>query len=86
MLCYAALYSVTSDKRQISRVFLLHQIWIIKYSVKYLTVDCKYLLFLQDFFFRLKLKQYKNANIADCLKKLPGNSSNKRNYWTEYLT
>ena len=23
---------------------------------------------LQDFFFRLKPKQYKNANIADCLK------------------
>ena len=31
-------------------VFLLCQIWIVKYSVKYSTVDCKYLLFLQDFF------------------------------------
>ena len=41
----------------------------VNYSVKYSTVDCKYLLFLQDFFFRLKPKQYKNANIADCLKK-----------------
>ena len=53
-------------KRSNSRVFLLHQIWIVKYSVKYSTVDCKYLLFLQDFFFKLKPKQYKNANIADC--------------------
>jgi hypothetical protein len=25
--------------------------------------------FQQDFFFTLKPKQYKNANIADCLKK-----------------
>ena len=33
-----------------SRVFLLRQIWIVKYSVKYSTVDCKYLLFQQDFF------------------------------------
>ena len=41
----------------------------VNYSVKFLTVDCKYLLFLQDFFFILKPKQYKNANIADCLKK-----------------
>ena len=38
------------------------------YFVKYSTVNCKYLIFLQDFFFRLKPKQYKNANIADCLK------------------
>ena len=40
----------------------------VNYSVKNSTVYCKYLLFLQDFFFRLKPKQYKNANIADCLK------------------
>ena len=46
----------------------------VNYSVKNSTVDCKYLLFLQDFFFRLKPKQYKNANIADCLKKTSGNS------------
>ena len=37
--------------------------------VKYSTVECKYLLFLQDFFYRLKPKQYKNANIADSLNK-----------------
>ena len=30
-------------------VFLLRQIWIVKYSVKYSIVDCKFLLFLQDF-------------------------------------
>ena len=41
----------------------------VNYSVKFLTVDCKYLLFLQDFFFILKPKQYKKTNIADCLKK-----------------
>ena len=34
------------------------------------TVDCKYLFFLQGFFFRLKPKQYKDANIADCFKKI----------------
>jgi hypothetical protein len=39
--------SKSSDQKQnIGSVFLLHQIWIVKYS----TVDCKYLLFLQDFF------------------------------------
>ena len=37
----------------------------INYSIKYSTVDCKYLLFLQDFFFRVKPKHYKKANIAD---------------------
>ena len=37
----------------------------VNYSVKYSTADCKYLLFLPDFFFRLKTKQY---DIADCLK------------------
>ena len=41
----------------------------VNYSVKNSTVDCNYLLFLQDFFFRLKPKQYKNVNNADCLKK-----------------
>ena len=41
----------------------------INYFVKYSTVDCNYLLFLQDYFFRSKPKHYKNANIADCLKK-----------------
>ena len=40
----------------------------VNYSVKNSTVDCKYLLCLKDFYFRLKPKQYKNANIADCLK------------------
>ena len=44
----------------------------VNYSVKYSIVDCKYLLFLQGLFFRLKPKQYKNANIADCLKKTSG--------------
>ena len=32
-----------------SRVFLLRQIWIMKYSVKYSTVNCKYLLFYKIF-------------------------------------
>ena len=36
-------------------MFLFRQIWIVKYSA----VDCKYLLFLQDFILRSKLKQYK---------------------------
>ena len=50
---------------QIAKVFLLWQIWIIKYS----TVDCKYLLFLQDFFFRLKPKQYKKCQYSWLFKK-----------------
>ena len=33
----------------------------VNYSIKNLTVDCKHLLFLQDFFFRLKPKQYKKC-------------------------
>ena len=41
----------------------------VNYSVKYLTVDCKYLLFLQDFFFRLKPKQYKKCQYSWLLKK-----------------
>ena len=53
----------------ISRVFLLRQIWIVKYCVKYSTVDCKYLHFLQDFFFRLKPKQYKKCQYCRLLKK-----------------
>ena len=32
-------------------------------------ISFKYLLFLQDFFFRLKPKQYKNANIVNSLKR-----------------
>ena len=39
------------------------------YSVKYSTIDFKYLLFLQDFFFRLKQNSIKNANIADPQKR-----------------
>ena len=38
----------------------------VNYSVKNSTVDCKYLRFLQDFFFRLKPNSTKNANTADC--------------------
>ena len=45
----------------------------VNYSVENSTVDCKYLLFLQDFSLRLKPRQYKNANIANCLKKPLGN-------------
>ena len=78
-------YSSISDTffYDFSRVFLLRQIWIIKYSIKYSAVDRKYLLFLQDFFFRLKPKQHKNSNIADCLKNISGNSLNKTTYLTE---
>ena len=57
-------YKRRSEVSKISRVFLLHQIWIVKYSVKYSTVDCKYLLFLQYFFFRSKPKQYKKCQYS----------------------
>ena len=46
----------------------------VNYSVKNSTVDCKYLLFLQDFFFRLKPKQYKKYQYFRLLKKISGNS------------
>ena len=56
-----------------SRVFLLRQIWIVKYSLKYSlkysTVDYNYLLFLQDFFFGLKPKQYKKCHYCRLSKK-----------------
>ena len=36
---------------------------LVNYSFKYSTVDCQYLLFLQDFFFfRLKPKQFKKCH------------------------
>ena len=41
----------------------------VNYSVKNSTVDCKYLLFLQDFFFRLKPKQYKKCQYSWLFKK-----------------
>ena len=41
----------------------------VNYSVKYTTVDCNYLLFLQDFFFRLKAKQYKKYQYCRLFKK-----------------
>ena len=55
----------------LAKTFLLCQIWIIKYSVKYSTVDCKYLLFLQDcFFFKFKPKQYKKCQYCRLFKKI----------------
>ena len=36
---------------------------------KYSNVDCKYLLFLQDFFFRFKPKQYKKCKYCRLFKK-----------------
>ena len=41
----------------------------VNYSVKYSTVDCKYLLFLQEFFFRLKPKKYKKCQYKRLFKK-----------------
>ena len=58
------------NKQVISRlIFRLHQPCFfysvnyvnVNYSVKYSIVNCKYLLFLQDFFFRLKPKLYKKS-------------------------
>jgi len=39
------------------------------YFVKYSTVDCKYLLFLQVFSSDQNQNSIENGNIADCLKK-----------------
>ena len=46
------------------KVILAEVFYNVNYSVKNLTVDCKYLLFLQDFFFRLKPKQYKKCQYS----------------------
>ena len=57
-----------SIEQKISSVFLFHQIWIVKQSVKYSTVDCKYLLYLQDFFLYIKLKKVQKLPILQyCL-------------------
>ena len=68
-LHFTLLGSGSEWPKDFSRVILLRQIWIVKYLVKYSTVDCKYLLFLQDFFFRLKPKQYKKCQYCRLFKK-----------------
>ena len=52
-----------------SRVFLLCQLIFWQFFVNYSTVDCKYLFFLQDFFYRLKPKQYKKCQYSWLFKK-----------------
>ena len=51
--------NVSKHFTTVAEVFYNVNYVIVNYSVKNSTVDCKYLLFLQDFFFRLKPKQYK---------------------------
>ena len=58
----------------------------VNYSVKNLTVDCKYLLFLQDFFFRLKPKQYKKCQYSRLFKKTIWKLiKNKVNIYNQHL-
>ena len=45
---------------------------------------CCVLFFLQDFLFWLRSKQYKNTNIADCLRKQSGN--HHKNNWRSRRT
>ena len=52
-----------------SWVFLLRQLIFWQFFVNYSTVDCKYLFFLQDFFYRLKPKQYKKCQYSWLFKK-----------------
>ena len=47
-ICKAGLFEESPILNVFGQVFLLHQIWIIKYYVKYSTVDCKYFFFLQN--------------------------------------
>ena len=49
--------------RKIAEVFYDVNYVNVNYSVKNSTVDCKYLFFLQDFFFRTKPKLYKKMPI-----------------------
>ena len=55
------------QERDKSWVLLLHQ--LCKRQLFSQTVDCKYLLFLQDFLFKLKPKQYKKCQYSWLLKK-----------------
>ena len=48
----------------IAEVFYYVNYVNVNYSVNNSTVDCKYLLFLQDFFCRLKPKQYKKCQYS----------------------
>ena len=41
----------------------------VKYSVTFSTVECKYLLFLQDFFFTLKPKEFKKCQYSGFFQK-----------------
>ena len=54
----------------------------VNHSVKKSTVDCKYLLFLQDFFLRLKPKQYKKCQYSFLFKKIHLETQNIRTiFW-----
>ena len=55
--------------RCLSRVFLLCQLIFWHFFVNYSTVYCKYLFFIQDFFYRLKPKQYKKCQYSWLFKK-----------------
>ena len=58
----------------------------VNYSVKNWNVDCKYLLFLQEFFFRLKPKQYKKYQYSRLFKKTIWKLiKNKVNIYNEQL-
>ena len=48
----------------IAEVFYYVNYVSVNFSVKNSTIDCKYLLFLQDFFIRLKPKQYKKCQYS----------------------
>ena len=55
--------------KSLAKVFYNVNYVNVDYSLKNSTVDCKYLLFLQDFFFRLKPKQYKKCQYSWLFKK-----------------
>ena len=60
---------IVKTNANIAEVFYNVNYVNVNYSVKNSTVDCKYLLFLQDFFFRLKPKQYKKCQYSWLFKK-----------------
>ena len=53
-----------SNENRLAMVFYNVNYVDVNYSVKNSTVDCKCLPFLQDFFFRLKPKQYKKCQYS----------------------
>ena len=68
-----------------NRGFLLRQLCKRQLFRQNSTVDCKYLVYLQDFFLDQNQKSTKNANVDDCLKNIWKLIKNKVNVYNQQL-